>query len=212
MIMQEFSSKPLLIYGAGSQGHVIAEAAELAGFTVLGFLDDQAKVGDEMRLPLFQLDDERIANASVIVGVGHNLARRRLMEDLIAGGRDIATVVHPSAYVSKSAEIGEGVFVGPNAVVHSEANISKGAIVNSGAVVEHHNHVGAYAHIAPGAVMGGRVVVRDYAMVGLGARVLPGLEVGEKATVGAGAVVTKNLPAQCTAVGIPAQITVTNSQ
>ena len=212
MIMQDFKNKPLLVYGAGGHGHVVAEAAELAGFQVLGFLDDQAKPGDEMRLPLFQLDDERAISASIIVGIGHNMARRRITEDLIAAGREIATVVHPSAYVSKSAELGIGVFVGPNAVVHSEANIEKGVIINSGSVVEHHNRVGKYAHVGPGAAMGGNVTVRDYALVGLGARVLPSVEIGEETTVGAGCVVTKNLPGRCTAVGCPAKIIITNSQ
>jgi acetyltransferase-like isoleucine patch superfamily enzyme len=50
------------------------------------------------------------------------------------------------------------------------------------------------------------VTVGDDTLVGLGARILPNLQIGRRCTIGAGAVVTKNLPDGATAVGIPARI------
>ena len=62
-----------------------------------------------------------------------------------------------------------------------------------------------YVHIAPGANLGGDVVVGRGTLIGIGAAVMPQLQLGEWSTIGAGAVVTKNVPAMVTAVGVPAQ-------
>ncbi|QQE11748.1 acetyltransferase [Planctomycetota bacterium] len=203
---QKQSRGALLVYGAGGHGHVVAETAKLAGYQVLGFVDDEAKVGDEMSLPLFSLNDERVKDAAIIVGVGHNLARRRLTEDLIKSGRRVVNVVHPDACLSESVRLGQGVFVGAMAVVNCGAFLDDGAIVNSSSIVEHHCVVGMYSHVGPGAAMGGEVKVGKCAMIGLGARVLPRVKVGAYATVGGGAVVVKNVNESLTVVGVPAEV------
>jgi acetyltransferase-like isoleucine patch superfamily enzyme len=50
-----------------------------------------------------------------------------------------------------------------------------------------------------------RTVVRRGASIGTGATILSGIEIGERATIGAGAVVTRNVPAGSTFVGNPAR-------
>ncbi|QDU33681.1 UDP-N-acetylbacillosamine N-acetyltransferase [Poriferisphaera corsica] len=203
--IKEKGQGALLIYGAGGHGHVIAEAAKLAGFQVLGFVDDEAKLGDEMSLPLFQLNDERVVGAAIIVAVGDNLARRRITSDLVASGRHLANVVHPSAMVSESVGMGQGVFVGAGSIINSCAFLRDGVVINSGAVVEHHCQVNEYAHVGPGCVMGGGVSVGTCAMVGLGSRVLPRVKIGAYATIGAGAVVTTDVRESARVVGMPAK-------
>ncbi|MCW5939051.1 MAG: NeuD/PglB/VioB family sugar acetyltransferase [Fimbriimonadaceae bacterium] len=139
-----------------------------------------------------------------VPAVGSHEVRRRWCEEL---GRQFALVsaVHPTAFVSPSAEIGLGAFVGPLAVVHTLARIGTGAIVNSGAVVEHDVVVGDYAHVAPGAVLCGGVVVGEGALVGAGARAAPLSRIGTGAVVGAGAVVLKEVPDGERWAGVPAR-------
>ena len=48
--------------------------------------------------------------------------------------------------------------------------------------------------------------INEGVYVGTGAKIINQLEIGEQTTVGAGAVVAKELPAKCTAVGVPAKI------
>ncbi len=55
------------------------------------------------------------------------------------------------------------------------------------------------------AALAGKVRVGDYASVGTNATVLPGLSLGEGAIVGAGAVVTKDVPAYTVVAGNPAR-------
>jgi acetyltransferase-like isoleucine patch superfamily enzyme len=52
----------------------------------------------------------------------------------------------------------------------------------------------------------GPVIIEEYAFVGLNCVVLPGVRIGRGAIVGAGAVVTKDIPPYTIAVGIPARV------
>jgi sugar O-acyltransferase (sialic acid O-acetyltransferase NeuD family) len=207
ILIQSSSQKPgLVIYGAGDQGLVVAEAGSAAGFGIVGFVDDTVAPGEVLGWwRVLPPEAEELGDAAFIVGVGENTQRRVLTDHLLERDRALISVIHPSAWVSLSASVEAGVFVGPQAVIHAEARIERGAIVNSGAVVEHHNQIGAFAHVGPGAVLGGRCEVGEAALIGLGARVLPGRTVGGEATVAAGAVVVDDVTPGHTVTGVPAR-------
>jgi UDP-N-acetylbacillosamine N-acetyltransferase len=195
-----------VVYGGGDHGLVVAEAAEAAGFMISGFLDDNLASGQVIGWwEVLNPNDQPTDRVGVIIGIGDNTTRQQLASQLKETGLELVSVIHPTAWVSLSATVGEGVFVGPQAVVHNEASVAKGAIVNSGAIVEHHNQLGAFAHVAPGAVLGGRCEVGPGSLIGVGARVLPRRTIGEGATVGAGAVVDRDVPAYQTVAGVPAR-------
>lgn len=206
MIQSSPQSPKLTIYGAGDHGLVVAEAGEAAGFAIAGFIDDTATPGQVVGWwYVLEPQTAELAGSSLIVGIGDNATRRDLLDELARDNQQLTSVIHPSAWVSLSASVDTGVFVGPQAVVHSEAALARGVIVNSAATVEHHNRIEAAAHIAPGAVLGGRCHVSEGALIGIGARVLPGRTIGAGATVAAGAVVTENVADGETVTGVPAK-------
>jgi acetyltransferase-like isoleucine patch superfamily enzyme len=57
----------------------------------------------------------------------------------------------------------------------------------------------------PGATLAGAIIVEDYATIGSGAVILPRIRIGAGAFVGAGAVVTKDVPPGATVIGVPAR-------
>lgn len=199
------SSNRLVIYGAGGHGLVVADAAVASGWRVEGFIDDNATASSVAGRPVWRRLTDAPSAAAVIVAIGDNASRRRLLESLLASNTPLASVVHPSAIVSPTATIGPGVFVGPLAVVNALARLDFGAIVNSGAIVEHHNRIGTCAHIAPGATLAGGVEVGALALVGAGASVRPRVRIGANATVGAGSAVVADAPDGETIVGVPAK-------
>lgn len=196
---------PLIVFGAGGHGVVVAEAAERAGYNVIGFIDDNPDHTKAINRWPF-LDIDAIKDAPVIVAIGRNDVRAAKWAELQQLGARFVAVVHPSAVVSRSAQIGRGVFVGPQSVVHSEAIIGDGAIINSAAVVEHHCVVGTFAHIAPNATLGGGATVGERSLIGIGASVNPKIGVGNDATVGAGSVVVAGVRDRELAIGVPAKM------
>ncbi|MEZ6234618.1 MAG: acetyltransferase [Phycisphaerales bacterium] len=202
----------LVILGGGGHGLVVGEAAALCRVAVAGVMDDRADAPAACRgdhsMPW--LGGIRAEGRSWILGIGDVVARRVLLERL--GREDGATlgravsVVHPRAFVSPSASIGRGVYIGPGAVVHARARVGDHAMINTGAIVEHDCEVGENAHVAPGTVMGGACRVGRDSLVGLGSAMLPGVAVGDGCVVGAGALVLRNVGDGEVVVGLPAAV------
>lgn len=86
------------------------------------------------------------------VGIGSNEFRRHLIGRLEKNGAEIATLLHPTAYISESAKIGVGTIIAPKAIVNTHSVIGKGCILSVGAIVNHDVVIGDFAHVNAGAV------------------------------------------------------------
>lgn len=91
-------------------------------------------------------------------------------------------------------------------VVNTGSVIGADVILNTGCTVDHHNRIGDHAHIAPGVHMGGEVEVGEGALVGIGATVMPRKRIGAWSVVGAGTLVTRDVPDGVVVVGAPARV------
>ncbi|MFA7237172.1 MAG: acetyltransferase [Phycisphaeraceae bacterium] len=193
----------LIVYGAGGHGLVVAEAAAAQGWVVLGYRDDRLRPGTH--IAAWTVIDRFDDDAHWLVAIGDNAIRGRLMNELQQSGRKLATVIHPTAVVSPSASVDEGVYIGPLAVAQSMTRIGAGAIINTGSIVEHDNVIGDAAHIAPGSILCGRVTVGHRTLIGAGATVMPGVRIGDDAVVGAGSMVRGDVATGQTVAGNPAK-------
>jgi UDP-perosamine 4-acetyltransferase len=202
-----------VIVGAGGHAKVVLEILRLRpGCEVVGLLDpDEKKHGLRLLgLPVLGGDEllpglrrEQVEEA--IVAVGDNRLRQRLFSVCRELGFELAQAIHPAATISPSARLGAGTAAMAGVVVNAEAVIGENVVLNTGCSVDHDCLVGDHAHIAPGAHLGGEARVGAGALVGLGASVLPAVEVGEWAVVGAGAVVTEEVPPRRCVAGVPAR-------
>ena len=81
----------------------------------------------------------------------------------------------------------------------------------TGTVIEDDCFLGPAVLMMAGLTMGQRAtspspsIIRRGARIGSGAQILTGVEVGEKAVVGAGSVVTRDVPPGVTVAGVPAR-------
>lgn len=200
--------KRLAIWGAGAHARIVAEAAELSGWTEPGLFDrGQARPGDPWKV---LGDDEALLQRigefeGVIVALGDNDQRLDWTLKLGANGARLATIIHPAAWVSPRAYLGPGTVILAGGIVCTGARLGRAVIVNTAASVDHDNRIGDGVHIAPGARLAGNVTVGDRSWIGLGAVVREGLSLGEDVVVGAGAAVVKSVETGQTVVGVPAR-------
>jgi sugar O-acyltransferase (sialic acid O-acetyltransferase NeuD family) len=207
----------LLILGAGGHAKVIAEAALASGCcSSIGFLDDRYSpanppppvLGWPLIGPLAQALEPacRQSWSQAVVAIGHAATRLRWLQQLSAAGYSLPTLIHPTAWVSPSAQLGAGSVVFAQAVIQAQTVIGRGAILNTGCIVDHDAQLGDGVHICPGARLAGEVQVGHRSWIGIGASVIQQIRIGADVTVGAGAAVVRDLPDGVTAVGVPARV------
>jgi UDP-perosamine 4-acetyltransferase len=205
----------LVLVGGGGHGRSVLEAVRTGGLhEVVSCTDPRPELagteldgipilGDDSLLP--GLLGSGVRGACIGVGGTHdNGPRSRLFEHVAALGFELPLIVHGSATVAGSAEIGHGSVILATAVVGPGARIAENVVVNTGAVVEHDGVLEAHVHLATGAVLGGGVTVERLAHVGLGASVIHGVRIGAEAIVGAGSVVIRDVQSRTSVAGCPA--------
>jgi acetyltransferase EpsM len=203
--VDQVTSERIAILGAGGHATVIVATLLAMGRQVSAIFDDSPdnRRHHVLGIPVCgSIADVRLSSCThAIIGVGDNNARKRISQEI-----DIewTTAVHPSAWVHPDVILGPGTVVFAGGIVQPCASLGAHVILNTKASVDHHCQVGDYCHIAD-AHVGGSVSLGEGVFIGLGSTVLPGLRVGDWAVVGAGAVVTKDVPPTTTVVGVPAR-------
>ena len=105
----------------------------------------------------------------------------------------------------ENVEFGRGVIVCVGAIITVNVTIGDFSQLNFGCTLGHESQIGRGCLINPGANISGGVILEDGVLVGTGAQVLQYLRIGREAIVGAGAVVTRDVPPGITVVGVPAR-------
>ena len=197
--------RPIAIIGAGGHAAVVASTLIAAGLPVAGFFDDDPSTWGTHILGLVVLGPLRLIPDSGctqgILGIGDNRTRKALAQKI---NLEWITAVHPFSWVHPGTPLGPGTIVCAGSVVQPGAQIGSHVIINTRSSVDHHTRVGDYSHLAVAHLAGGASVGEGVFMA-LGSVVLPKIHVGAWATVGAGALVTKEVAPETTVVGIPAK-------
>lgn len=202
----------ILIIGAGGHARVIADIIRLQGHTIVGYLDDEPSlVGQQIYdVPILGRIDSYSSYSydKMILGIGSNPIRFALQTGRLKEIHDDYwySAIHPTAIVSDFATIGGGSVIMAGVIINTGAEIHQQVIINTGTIVDHDCVIDDYAHVAPGVNLAGGVKVSMGTLVGIGASVIPYQSIGSWSIVGAGAVVTADLPSNVTAVGVPAKI------
>lgn len=205
--------KNILLIGGGGHCKSVLDSLLLSGeYSNMGIIDRKDKMGETMMGikvvgsddDLLELFQEGYTHAFITIGsIGNPDLRISLYNRVKEVGFLIPTIIDPSAKVSLFSTIGEGVFIGKNAVINSCVVIDKCAIVNSGSIVEHDCQIAPFAHIAPGVVLGGDVKIGENSHVGINSGVKQGVSIGKNTIIGLGSMVNKDIKDNTVAYGNP---------
>lgn len=201
--------KDIVIYGSGGFArevvHLIEHINEVnQEWNIVGFIDDYTfKHGLIINeLPVLGSDNwlKDKENIHVALGIGSPKIKKQIIAKLKANTNVLfPTLVHPTVKISRFNEIGEGNIICEGNIFTTNIQLEDFIIVNLNCTIGHDVHIKSYSTILPNASISGNVVFEEGVDFGTNATIIQGL------TVGAGAVVVRDLPEYCTAVGAPAK-------
>jgi sugar O-acyltransferase (sialic acid O-acetyltransferase NeuD family) len=141
------------------------------------------------------------------VGIGSPILRRKLSDKFIHEGGVFTSVVSKFARIgSFGTNVGRGSNIMPGTIITNDVNIGDGALINLNCTIGHDCAIGNFVELSPGVHISGNCILDDYVNIGTNATVLPGIRIGKNVVIGANAVVTKDIPDNSLAVGIPAKV------
>lgn len=208
----------IAVIGAGGFAREVkwllsAISAASSPFDFIGFLvSDISKLGehdskDEVLGDLSWLRENSDRVDALTLGIGNPVLRSSIGRSL---SRDFPTLIwpallHPTVEYDSSCTFGKGVLLCAGVIATVNVEIEDFAMVNLSCTIGHEAVIGRGSVLNPSVNVSGGVEVGHETLVGTGAQILQYVHVGDRATVGAGAVVTKNVEPNTTVVGIPAK-------
>lgn len=207
--------KRIVLIGGGGHSKVVIDIIKSNyEFEIVGITDENFQVKEVCNIPVLgddsileELFDKGVEYAFICIGISKNFdLRNKLYEKIKNIGFKIPTLIHRQAIVSPYAKIGQGTCVMAGAIINSYAQIGENSVINTGAIIEHDCIIGDNTFISPGAILGGNVIIKKNSFIGMGSKIIEGKIIGNNVIVGAGAVVIDDIPASCTAVGVPAKV------
>ena len=183
-------------------------------YSFQGFvLSDLSKMGehDSQDLLLGDYDwiDKNLGSIDALaIGIGTPSVREKLATEAQERFPKIEwpPLLHPTANLDRnSCVIGKGVILCAGVIGTVNLVLEPFCAVNLACTIGHEACIGQYSVLNPTVNISGGVKLGESVLVGTGAQILHYLRIGDGSTVGAGAVVTKDVPSGETVVGIPAR-------
>ena len=162
----------LLLVGAGGFGRVVLEHVQTHYDSA--FLDDgEAKIVDGIPVigSTSQMDRFFPEFKYLLVTIGNNALREKLYSQAVAIGYTFPNIIHPSAFISPHAHIGNGCVILNNAVIQNNATCGDGCILNPGVELHHDSTIGSYCLIYTNSVVRSLTHVGDRVWIGSNATV-----------------------------------------
>lgn len=205
--------KDIVIIGTGGFGREVAWLIEDINkvnkeWNIVGFVDDnedfQGK--DVNGYPILgNVDWLKEQELNVVSAIGNPIAKKNIIKRIENSNNIYPVLIHPSVIYSDKVSFGEGSIVCAGNIITVNINIGKHVIINLDCTIGHDAILEDYTSILPSVNVSGNVTIKECVNVGTGSTIIQGVTIDKNTVIGAGAVVVKDLPANCTAVGAPAK-------
>lgn len=211
--------KKLIIIGGMGNGTVVASTVEdikaaEGGWEVIGFLNDNEKKpinGYPVLGPIDKptvdgfLQDDSVYFIYTLISTKLNFKFLHKLTDLSVPAHRFATVIHPTAVVSKFAQIGSGVCIQPFVSVGPNVRIGDHVQIYAQSLIGHNATLDKYSYVANNSCVGAHVHVEEGGYLGTNCSILENVRIGTWSLVGIGSVIIRDVPAYTKVVGNPAR-------
>lgn len=207
--------QPVVIVGAGGFGRGVLDVIDALNrqrprYRVIGFLDPDIDALPPTARPggVVIGDDTRLAaiDAWYVISVASTMRRRSIDRAAVSAGRQaVDALVHPTCSVGADVELRPGAVLTGGVRVASNVIVGRHTHVNFNSTIGHDAVLGDFVTVFPQVAISGYATLEQGVTMGTGSAVIPSVRIGAGATVGAGAVVVRDVPPNVTVVGVPAR-------
>lgn len=213
--------KKIIIIGGYGNGTVVTSTIEDINDTstekqwdIIGFLNDREKEPINGYPVLGKIEYEVVQKYLAedvyffytLISTKLNYKFLHKLHDLKIPIERFATIIHPTAVVSKFAEIGYGVCIQPFVSVGPNVKIGNHVQIYAQSLIGHDSKLKDYSYVANNACIGASVVLEEGAYLGTNCSTLENVIIGKWALVGIGSVVIKSVDNYTKVVGNPSRI------
>ena len=213
--------KKIVILGTGGNCNDIVDTineinlkAGKKKYECVGFLDDNKKFHGKKFMGLkvmgsLDIVSEFGEDIFFVNGIGSSrtfLFKEKIIKKTGIPRDSFETIVHPSASISKTAEIGRGVVILQNVTISTNVKIRDHVIILPNAVISHDDIIGDYSIVTGGVCISGNVKIGRSVYLGTNASIIENITIGDHSLVGMGSVVIKNVAPYTVVAGNPAKV------
>ena len=207
---------PIAILGAGGFAREVATIIRAINskkptYDLMGYIDNHLPKGTVINgLPVIGTDSE-INNTSTPIGIVNAFGEPELKDKVYNKYTNslisFPTIIHPSVILEDipNIRIGKGCILCAGCILTTNIELKDFVTLNLSCTVGHDVTIGSFSSFMPSCNISGEVTIDEKVYCGTGAKIINQISIGKNTIIGAGAVVTHDIPADCTAVGIPAK-------
>lgn len=206
----------LVIYGAGSVGRLSEQIIhdineDKKQFNLLGYLDDDVEKHNTFINNNIILGGmewlEKYPDTFVGLGFSNPLQKFNLIKRLKKNGyQKYVQLIHPQTWISKRVKISTGSVICPGVHIDVDVEIGDFNLLNNLCTVGHDTRLGSFTTISPGVNIGGFNNIKNGVEFGINSCSVQYINIGSWATIGAGAVIIRDVPDNAVVVGNPGRI------
>ena len=207
------SNKKLFIIGCGNVGGFIASNPhEFIGETYnsIEFLDDdEQKIGKEFFgykvTGSVNSLNQCTSEVAVVICIANPKIRQLIAQKINSPYVYFPSFISKNAWFSNKVTLGKGIIIYPGVSINYNATIENFSIINLNSAIGHDCTISQFCTLAPGVSLGGFSFLEEGVDMGINSATKQGIKIGRNTIIGGMGMVTKNIPSDCTAVGVPAK-------